>query len=84
MFELRFEVNGRGIQPGQIKSALEQAVLAKVQAHVTGAAGTTRCPDHGQYARITARGRTVEQLEFHISGCCDKLINSVRRKLNAK
>lgn len=74
MFELKcdFDFNG---------DDLEKAVLKAAAESVTKTVRSMRCPTHGQGAKIIAKGRNVDNLNFQISGCCDELIEAVKAKL---
>ncbi len=52
---------------------LQKAIMEKVR--------TIRCPDHGKYAKIVAKGRSPKNMNFEVSGCCDKLIETVQNNL---
>jgi hypothetical protein len=81
MFELSFMVDGRKVRPDQVGDALERVILKKVQGAVKEAVGAVRCPEHGQGAKIVAKGRDLSELSFEVSGCCEGLIKEVERKL---
>ena len=81
MVEISFEINGRKVRPNQIGEALTKAVLGKVQERIKKTVGSARCPEHGSTAKITCKGRSADQLSFEVSGCCQKLIDSVKAKL---
>jgi hypothetical protein len=42
---------------------------------------SVRCPEHDQYAHITASGSTTSNMEFKVSGCCEELVEEVEAKL---
>jgi len=81
LIELSFEINGRKVDSSNIGNALEGAMLKAVQASVTSKLASVRCPDHHSAPRITARGRSLDDLSFDVSGCCQKLIDLVKAKL---
>lgn len=75
MFELKcdFDFNG---------DDLEKAVLKAAAESVTKTVRSMRCPTHGEGAKIIVKGRTVEGLDFEISGCCDELTEAVTAKIS--
>jgi hypothetical protein len=81
MFELSFEINGKKVSPDSIGDAIEAAALQVFRDSITKAVGSTRCPEHGKRAKIIAKGRDIGSLSFSISGCCDVLIESVKKEL---
>jgi hypothetical protein len=72
MIDISFEVNG---------NALESAMIQSVQDSISKAFGSARCPDHGQKPKIKVKGHNLDSLKFEVSGCCDSLIEEVKRKL---
>ncbi len=82
MFEMWFEINGRRVRPDQIGNALEGAMLQAVSTQIQTKVGAVRCPVHQQHARVTATGRSADQLTFNIHGCCQTLVEEVRRGLS--
>lgn len=82
MFEISFEVNGRKVRPNNIKNALETAMLKNIQDSVKKAVGSLRCHEHGQAPKVVFKGRSLDRLNAHIEGCCEELIEQVRKKLS--
>ena len=82
MFEVSFEVNGRKVRPNNIKNALESAMIQSIQDSVKKAVGSLRCREHGRAPRVVFKGRSLDKLDAHVEGCCDGLIEQVRKKLN--
>lgn len=82
MIDISFEINGKKVTPRNMGSALDAAILQSVQESVKKAVGLARCPIHGQTPKIKVKGRKVDSLNFEISGCCDQLIKTVKKKLN--
>jgi hypothetical protein len=52
-----------------VHKAVAEAIMQEVK--------KVRCPEHGQYAKIVAKGND----KFEVSGCCDKLIADVKARL---
>jgi hypothetical protein len=72
MMQVTFDFKGSEFEKAVLKAAAE-GVIKKVRA--------IRCPEHGQHAKIVAKGRSGGKLNFEVSGCCAKLIQEVESKL---
>lgn len=83
MLDIRFEIGGRSVDPKNMRDALEAAMLSAVQEGLRKKVGSCRCPEHGQSLKLVGKGRSLDNLNFEISGCCEKAIEEVRRKLGA-
>ncbi len=81
MFELSFEINGKKVSPDSIGDAIESAALQVFRDSITKTVGSIRCPKHGKRAKVIAKGRNIDSLSFNISGCCDALIESVKKEM---
>lgn len=81
MIDISFEINGRKVSPRNIGNALESALLQSVQESITKSVGSARCPKHGQKPKIKVKGRKLNSLNFEVSGCCEQLIETVKKKL---
>lgn len=80
MLNISFEIGGRKIDPKNIASVLEAAVLKQVESSIRSSVGSIRCREHGQQPRILVKGRGLKDLSFDVSGCCESLINDVKSK----
>lgn len=81
MIDISFEINGRKVSPRNVGNALESAMLQSVQDSIPKAVGSARCPEHGQKPKIKVKGRNLDSLIFEVSGCCNRLVGEVQRKL---
>ena len=81
MIEISFEINGRKVSPRNVGNALESAMLQSVQNSISKSIGSARCSEHNQRPKIKVKGRNLDSLKFEVSGCCDSLIEKVKRKL---
>ncbi len=81
MIDISFEINSRKVSPRNIGDALESAMLQSVQESIAKAVGSARCPEHHQSPKIKVKGRNLDSLSFEVSGCCDQLIETVKKKL---
>jgi hypothetical protein len=82
MIDLKFEINGRQVNPRNFGDALQGAVLEAVSKQIRQKVGACRCSEHGRSPSIVAKGHDLGSLSFEVKGCCDKLIEDVRRKLS--
>lgn len=81
MIDISFEIIGRKVSPRNMANALEAALLQSAQESIKKAVGSARCPTHGQTPKIKVKGRKVDSKSFEFSGCCDQLIETVKKKL---
>ena len=58
-------------------NAVQKAAAAAAAEAIIQQVKNVRCPEHGQYAKIVAKGTD----KFEVSGCCDRLIADVRARL---
>lgn len=80
MLDISFEINGRKVNPNNVKDVLESAILSQVAESIKKSVGNLRCTEHGQAPRIKVKGCNLDNLSFDISGCCNDLIEKVRAK----
>ncbi|HDX8344419.1 TPA: hypothetical protein RQM99_000802 [Aeromonas dhakensis] len=64
-----------------VKSAIEKAALNSVIDSVKKSVGSVRCKDHGKVAKIKIKGNNLNKLSFEIDGCCEDVIEQVKKKL---
>ena len=83
MIDIKFEINGRKVDPRNIGDALEGAMLSAISEGLKKKVGSVCCPVHGQSPKLTGKGRSLDKLNFEVSGCCDKVIEDVKTKLGA-
>lgn len=81
MIDISFQINGRKVSPQNAGDALESAMLQSIQDSISKTVGSARCPEHGQKPKIKVKGPNLDSLTFEVSGCCDRLIDEVNRKL---
>lgn len=81
MIDISFKINGRKVNPRNMKDALESAVLGEVQDSIKKSVGSIRCKEHGSAPKITVNGRNLDNLSIEVNGCCDALIEQVTAKL---
>lgn len=73
MFEIKIEVPS--------KNEIERVIISNLTKHITQKVGAIKCPEHGSYAKITAKGSSSSNLNFDVTGCCQNLIDEVKNKL---
>ncbi len=83
MIDIKFEINGRRVDPKNIGDALEGAMLSAISESLQKKVGSVRCSVHGQSPRLIGKGRRLDKLNFEVSGCCEKVIENVKAKLEA-
>lgn len=81
MLKITYEINGRKTTLGSLKNALEAAVLSGIEQSIKRSVGSVRCREHGQSPTILVKGRSLDNLSINVSGCCDALIEEVKKKL---
>lgn len=83
MIDIKFKVGGREVRPTDMKSVLEKAIFQNVRDQITARVGKVSCREHGKVPQITAEGRDLSSLKFTIQGCCDKVVDEVRRRMSS-
>jgi hypothetical protein len=81
MIDISVEINGRKVNPNNIDDALEAAMLSQVSDSIKKSVGSIRCKEHNKAPKIVIKGRSLDNLSFEVSGCCDTLIEQVSKKL---
>lgn len=83
MINIKFEINGRQVDPRNIGDALQGAMLSTISQGLQKKVGSVRCLVHGQSPKLLGKGRSLDKLNFEVSGCCDKLMKDVKTKLGS-
>jgi hypothetical protein len=81
MIDVKFEINGRKVDPRNMKDAVMGMVIEAATQDIRHKIGSCRCPMHGKYPTVVAKGRDVSKLSLEVSGCCDRLIEDVKHRL---
>jgi len=81
MIDISFELNGRKVTPNNIGNALESAMLNSIKDSVGKSVGSMRCSEHGERPKIKAKGRNIDSLTLEVTGCCDALIEQVKKRI---
>lgn len=80
MIEINFKINGRKVNPKNMKDVFEAAALDSIDQSIKKSVGNIRCSEHGQSPKIQVIGRSIDNLSFNVSGCCESLIEKVSDK----
>lgn len=83
LIEIYFEIDGKRVDPRNAGNALEGAMFSAIENVLRQNVGSCRCSEHGQAPTLTAKGRSLDQLNYEVSGCCDKVIEDVKNRLSA-
>jgi hypothetical protein len=85
VFKVDLKLNGRSVRPGQLgrelTKQLEKEITNEVQDSVRKTVSRIRYRKHGGTARVVVKNRSLDSLNFDVSGCCDELIQEVKRAL---
>lgn len=81
MIDISFELNGRKVSPNNLANSLEAAILNSVKESIRKSVGSTCCSVHGERPKIKAKGPSLDSLTLEVTGCCETLIEQVKKKL---
>ena len=81
MIDIKFEINGKRVDPSRVGDAFEKAILQQAIDHVKKALQSVRCKEHGKQPKVVVKGRSLDKLSFEISGCCQLLIDEATARL---
>lgn len=81
MIDITYEINGRKVNPRNLGNALEKAMLEEITSSIKKSVGNIRCKEHGSRPKVKVKGRSLDNLNIQVEGCCDDLIKQVERKL---
>jgi len=81
IIDISFELNGRKVSPNNMGNALESAMLNSVKDTIGKSVESIRCLEHGERPKIKAKGRSIDSLSLEVTGCCDVLIEQVKKKI---
>ena len=70
---IEYRINGQRVTPQSIDSRLEAAILRRVEMEIQQKLASIWCPHHQQWPRVLAVGRSADELQFQIGGCCPSL-----------
>jgi hypothetical protein len=86
MVNISWKINGKSVSPQNLgrelgktfqKAAIKQTTDDTIKRNVN----STRCPIHGKTPTLIRKSGTQRELSYDISGCCQTVIDSVKRSL---
>jgi len=77
---IRFEINGRKVDPNNLADAMLAAMLESIAADIREKVGSIRDPDTGEFPTVVVRGRDLDNLQLSVEGS-EKLIAMVKERL---
>lgn len=80
---LKFTVNGKSIQSGDIEKELMRAVAASLAQEMRERLSAIRHPDTGEFAVVVSEGDTLEDMSFRVEGSA-ALLEIVKTRLSPK
>ena len=60
---------------------LERDALTWTKLSIEKLICSVKCDEHGRIAEIACEGRSFEELNFYVSGCCEDLVSASKGKL---
>lgn len=81
MIDISVEINGRKVDPRNMKNVLEGAIIASVVDSIKKSVQGIRCPEHGTSPTLKVKGRNLDNLNIEVTGCCEKLKELTTKKL---
>ncbi len=79
--DLSYTLGGRKVSRDQFFEGLEGEIRKTASENVTSRVESVRCPKHGQKARVTEVHQTRDGFSFHVTGCCDELVEHAKRAI---
>ena len=69
------------MEPSRCRDPLERATLQAIASSLRSRVGSCVCSEHGEVVTILAKGPSMNSLSFELSGCCDEVIDDVKKRL---
>jgi hypothetical protein len=79
---IKFMVGGREVSLDRFADEMKADALRNIKAAVAERLRRIRCPEHGGSPQVTAKGDSLEKMEWEIHGCCQKLRDEAKRALD--
>ncbi|MCD6308151.1 MAG: hypothetical protein J7M24_04060 [Candidatus Latescibacteria bacterium] len=76
--ELGMVFDGRAGDPNKLDENSRNKIAEFIEKRV----GDFRCPDHDKAPTIIVTGDSLDNLEFDVTGCCNKVIYLTKEKLS--
>src|SRR6266436_6567895 len=68
MLTIRFEIDGRPVNPDDISDVLEQTILKEIEDLLREKIGTIRDPETGEFPTLVVSGDSLDRLTIHAEG----------------
>ena len=81
MIEVKFIIGGREVSSNGLQDALESEALKIVKENLLRKLGSISCPDHHRSPRVIVSGSSLHELSFSVEGCCQKLVDEVKKRI---
>ncbi len=81
MIDISFKIDGKKVNPKNIRNALEASALSNISNSIKKSIGNLKCLEHNKYPKIIVNGRSLNDLSFEVSGCCDKFMEKIQKKM---
>src|SRR5437879_5242045 len=80
---IRFSIDGKPLDPRNLKDAVMAAALEGVREQIQKKVGNIRDPNTGEFPTIVIRGRNLDNLQIHVEGS-PELIALVNARLGGE
>lgn len=78
-----FQIGGKDIDPADIDNPEAAKILDQIVESIVDRAGELVCAEHGEPPRFICTGPDIDNLSLEIEGCCEKLVEQVKARLNS-
>ena len=65
----------------EFRDGWESDLAKQIGTNVAAKLESVTCPTHGQHPTVVVKGRTLDDLGFEISGCCQDLVDKALAQL---
>jgi len=81
MIEITFEINGKKVDPKNIRNELERALYETVVEEIEEKIINIRDPKTGEHPKIKVVGKSLDKLTFEITASSEALIARTKKAL---
>jgi len=81
--KVTFKVVGKEVHPSQPGNKLKETAIGTAKDSFPAKIEAVHCTVHDQNARAVLKATTEGKLNYEIQGCCNELIEEVKRLLGA-
>ncbi|MGB7283993.1 MAG: hypothetical protein WBE13_17135 [Candidatus Acidiferrum sp.] len=82
--KVTYKVGGKEVHPSQLGDRMKEAAVEAVKDSLREKIEAVRCPVHNQNAKAVLKETTGGKLNYDIQGCCEVLIEEVKKSLGAQ